>query len=96
MPNFQKLSNGLKKNGLKTVCADIRSQKSYLEIDWTVPKLLIIGSEGHGLSETERNQTDESLIIPMENGVESLNAAVACGVILFEAKRQRGLTPDYY
>lgn len=86
---FSEVINWAKSNGIKSVCADIRSQKSYLEIGWKVPRLLIVGSEGHGLSESERLQTDESLIIPMANEVESLNVAVACGVILFEAKRQR-------
>lgn len=74
---------------LKSVCADARGEKSYTEIDWTRPRLLVVGSEGHGLNEAERAATDESLIIPMHNGVESLNVAVACGVILFEAERQR-------
>lgn len=74
---------------IKSVCADIRSEKSYLEIDWNIPRLLVLGSEGHGLSSDEREQMDESLIIPMANGVESLNVAVASGVILFEAKRQK-------
>lgn len=87
---FTEVINWTKAIGIKSVCADIRSQKSYLEIDWKVPKLLIVGSEGHGLTEAERLATDESLIIPMANGVESLNVAVACGIILFEAKRQRG------
>lgn len=76
---------------IKSVCADIGSKKSYTEIDWNDPKLLIFGSEGHGLTDAEINNTDESLIIPMENSVESLNVAVACGVILFEAKRQKDL-----
>lgn len=74
---------------IKSVCADIKSETSYTEIDWSEPKLLIFGSEGHGLSETEMNSTAENLIIPMANSVESLNVAVACGVILFEAKRQK-------
>lgn len=87
--DFSEVLAWAKRQGIKSVCADIRSQKSYLEIDWTMPRLLVIGSEGHGLSEVERIQTDESLIIPMANGVESLNAAVASGVMLFEAKRQR-------
>jgi TrmH family RNA methyltransferase len=87
--DFSETLEWAKRQGIKSVSADIRSQKSYLEIDWTMPRLLIIGSEGHGLSEAERIQTDESLVIPMANGVESLNAAVASGVILFEAKRQR-------
>lgn len=76
-------------NGIKTVCADIKSEKSYTELDWNEAKLLIFGSEGHGLTEAEMSSTNESLKIPMENEVESLNVAVACGVILFEAKRQR-------
>jgi tRNA G18 (ribose-2'-O)-methylase SpoU len=41
------------------------------------------------LSKAEQAATDESLIIPMENAVESLNVAVAAGIILFEAKRQQ-------
>lgn len=86
---FFDVVNWAKAREIQSVCADIRSQKSYLEIDWKVSKLLIVGSEGHGLSESERLQTDESLIIPMANEVESLNVAVACGIVLFEAKRQR-------
>lgn len=78
-----------RRHNLKSVCADIGSTKSYTEIDWKTGRLLIVGSEGHGLNEAERKSADESLIIPMENGVESLNLAVACGVVLFEAKRQR-------
>lgn len=75
--------------GIKTVCADIKSEKNYTELNWNEAKLLIFGSEGHGLTETEMTSTNESLKISMENEVESLNVAVACGVILFEAKRQR-------
>ncbi len=74
---------------LTSVCADVNSKKSYLEIDWKKPRLLIFGSEAHGLSQEERSVIDESLIIPMENQVESLNLAVSSGVILYEAKRQR-------
>jgi TrmH family RNA methyltransferase len=85
---FEALQWGRERN-LKSVCADVRSQKSYAEIDWKAPRLLVIGSEGHGLNPAERDAVDEDLIIPMENGVESLNVAVACSVILFEAKKQR-------
>jgi len=76
-----------KEHNLVSVCADINAEKSYLEIDWKKPRLLIFGSEAHGLSAEERAAVDESLVIPMENEVESLNLAVSCGVILFEAKR---------
>ncbi len=73
---------------LISVCADVNSSKSYTEIDWNAPRLVIFGSEAHGLSAKEREKIDESLIIPMGNNVESLNLAVSCGIILFEAKRQ--------
>lgn len=77
-----------KQGNLISVCADINSEKSYTKIDWQSPRLLIFGSEAHGLSSKEREKVDESLIIPMEKPVESLNLAVACSIILFEAKRQ--------
>ncbi|MDQ3180740.1 MAG: RNA methyltransferase, partial [Acidobacteriota bacterium] len=76
-----------KEKNLISVCADINAEKSYLEIDWKKPRLLIFGSEAHGLSAEESAAVEESLVIPMENGVESLNLAVSCGVILFEAKK---------
>lgn len=78
-----------RKHNIKSVCADINSRKNYTEINWKLGRLLIFGSEGHGLTEAERKAANENLIIPMENNVESLNIAVACGVVLFEAKRQR-------
>ncbi|MEP6704118.1 MAG: TrmH family RNA methyltransferase, partial [Acidobacteriota bacterium] len=46
------------------------------------------GSEAHGLPESGLEGVDEKIRIPMEGSVESLNLAVACGVILFEARRQ--------
>ena len=90
---FEALSWSKEKN-LISVCADVNAEKSYLDIDWKKPRLLIFGSEAHGLNSEERRQIDESLIIPMENNVESLNLAVSCGVILFEAKRQSSRSAD--
>lgn len=87
--DFFEAINWAKEKNVISVCADINAKKSYLEIDWRKPRLLIFGSEAHGLSVEERDVIDESLIIPMENGVESLNLAVSSGVILYEAKRQR-------
>ena len=76
-----------KEKNLKTVAADISAEKSYTQIDWTAPKLLIFGSEAHGLSDKDLAKIEEKIYIPMENGVESLNLAVSCGIILFEAKK---------
>lgn len=76
-----------KENKFSTVCADINSKKNLWEVDWKKPRLIVFGSEAHGLSEDERDQIDEDLIIPMENETESLNLAVSCAVVLYEAKR---------
>jgi TrmH family RNA methyltransferase len=77
-------------NKIKTVCADVQAEKKHTEIDWRRRVALIIGSEARGLAPDEINQTDEQIRIPMKMPVESLNAAVAGGIILYEAARQRG------
>ncbi len=86
--DFYEVLNWAKANNFTSVCADVNAKKSYLEIDWRKPRLLVFGSEAHGLSAEEFGKVDEDLLIPMENSVESLNLAVSAGVILFEAKRQ--------
>ena len=75
-------------NGLQTVATEADASSSYTEIDWRQPGMLVMGSEAHGLSDEESGRVDVRVSIPMENTVESLNLAVACGVIVFEARRQ--------
>ncbi len=86
--DFYKVLDWAKDKNFTSVCADVNAEKSYLEIDWKQPRLLVFGSEAHGLSAEERTKIDESILIPMKNSVESLNLAVSTAVILFEAKRQ--------
>jgi TrmH family RNA methyltransferase len=86
--NFFEALDWADQAGLVSVCADARAEKSYTELDWKMPRLVIFGSEAHGLSEREKASVIEEMKIPMENEVESLNLAVSSGVILFEAKRQ--------
>ena len=62
--------------------------ESYSALDWKKQRLLVFGSEAHGLSRNELEQVDQKIKIPMAASVESLNLAVAAGIILFEAKRQ--------
>jgi TrmH family RNA methyltransferase len=57
-------------------------------VDWRGPTAIVIGSEGQGLSEAVRKAT-QAVHIPTQ-GVESLNAAIAAAVFLYEASRQRG------
>lgn len=60
----------------------------YYAEDLTQPFALIIGNEAHGLSQSARTLARRTLSIPLANSVESLNAAMAAGIILFEAVRQ--------
>jgi tRNA G18 (ribose-2'-O)-methylase SpoU len=53
--------------------------------------MLVVGSEAHGLNPEHKKTLDELVSIPMSDGVNSLNLAVSVGVILYEAKRQRGI-----
>jgi 23S rRNA (guanosine2251-2'-O)-methyltransferase len=57
----------------------------------TGPLLLVVGSEGKGLSRLVRQTCDVTVSIPMTGPVESLNASVAAGVVLAEVARQRRL-----
>ena len=78
-------------SGIRSFAADIRAHRSYTDADWRSPAMLVFGSEAHGLSAHELAIVDEVVHIPMENSVESLNLAVSAGILLFEAKRQRGI-----
>lgn len=69
--------------------ADAAAGRAYYDVDWTRPSALIIGSEAHGAGREGRHLATGSIAIPMAGDAESLNAAVAASVILFEALRQR-------
>jgi RNA methyltransferase, TrmH family len=69
--------------------ADAAATMPYHAADWRQPSALIIGNEAHGLSAEARSLARELIGIPMRGRAESLNAAVAGSVILFEALRQR-------
>lgn len=73
---------------LVTTAADIAADETYTSLDWKKPRLLVFGSEAHGLTENELERVEQPVRIPMDNSVESLNIAVSSGIILFEAKRQ--------
>jgi TrmH family RNA methyltransferase len=76
-------------NGMSVWLADARGALPYTEVDWTRPSALIVSGEADGASAEAQNLATGRVFIPMQNSVESLNAAVAAAVILFEAQRQR-------
>ena len=76
-------------SNVRVIAADVSARQSYVEADWRGGRMLVLGSEAHGLDSTELELVDETILIPMENEVESLNLAVSAGIIMFEANRQR-------
>lgn len=74
---------------LRTAAADVGAVSVYTDINWSLPRLVIFGSEAQGLSDEVLDLVEEKMIIPMQNGVESLNLGVSAGIILFEAVRQK-------
>jgi TrmH family RNA methyltransferase len=78
----------LEQHGLDVYAAVPSGQRDLASVDLTRPCALIIGSEGSGVSDRLRAGAAD-LRIPT-SGVESLNAALAAGILLYEARRQRG------
>jgi TrmH family RNA methyltransferase len=76
-------------HGLATVAAVGHEGERYDRLDFRGPVALIVGNEGAGLPEAALRAADQEATIPMRSPVESLNVAVAAGVLLFEAARQR-------
>lgn len=75
--------------GASVFLAEARQGRPYYEIDWRGPAVLVIGSEPHGIHPDLQALGYAFTHIPMPGGFESLNAAVAAGVLLFEVVRQR-------
>jgi RNA methyltransferase, TrmH family len=75
--------------GFQVVATTAKADLDYWAVDYTQPTLILVGNEGAGLSNALRSAATLQVSIPLSAGVESLNAAIATAVILYEAKRQR-------
>ena len=76
-------------SGLQVVGLDADGDTTVDAIDGSVPTVVVVGSEGKGLSRLVRENCDAVVSIPMAGPTESLNASVAAGVVLAEIARQR-------
>ena len=74
---------------IHSVCADASASRNYTDVDWHRPCALILGPESTGLAHEEITAARETVRIPMQGVVESLNVSVAAGILLYEAVRQR-------
>jgi TrmH family RNA methyltransferase len=75
--------------GMQILATLPNASLTYWEVDLLVPTLIILGNEGAGLSADLTNLASLQVQIPLSRGVESLNVAIAAGLILYEAQRQR-------
>ncbi len=85
------LIDALKEKHYKLVVADLSGQTSYFDADLQGPVVLIIGNENKGPSAEFLQNADLVVKIPLLGPVESLNASVAAGILIYEAVRQQSM-----
>ncbi len=84
---------GLQQSGVKLYAAWLQGSVPYDEPDYSAGSAFLIGNEGNGLREETAELSDQKIRIPMGGKLESLNAAMSAGILMYEAARQRRLTP---
>lgn len=80
----------LKAQKISIYCAALQASKIYTTQDFTTATALVMGTEATGLSDEWLQQSTQNIIIPMQGEIDSMNVSVAAGILIFEAKRQRG------
>jgi len=89
--NLAQTVEKLKKLNFWIVGTDMVATKTYSEIDVSTALCVIIGSEGKGISRLLKETADYLVKIPMVGKVNSLNASVSAGIIIFEILKKKGL-----
>ena len=87
--NLSRTVEDLKKKGVWIAGTALEAEGYHFDTDLNGPLAVIIGSEGEGMSRILREKCDFLVKIPMLGRIESLNASVAAGILLYEAVRQR-------
>jgi len=87
--NLARTLRTLRDRGVWLVGADVDGDRTIYESDLHGPLAVVMGAEGSGLRRLTREHCDLLVRIPMRGAVASLNVAVAAGIVLFEAVRQR-------
>lgn len=78
----------LRQRGFSIYAAALESSIPYDEPDYTHPSAFLVGNEGNGLTAAARAEADKAVRIPMGGKVESLNAAIASAILMYEVRRQ--------
>ncbi len=87
--NLKQTIDDLKKQGFWVVGTDLENATDYREIDYSGKIVLVVGNEGNGMSRIIKESCDFIAKIPMYGKVNSLNASVACGIMIYEVVRQK-------
>ncbi len=80
---------GLRQRGWTVIASDLHGEDFYSHPDPGGRFILVVGSEAHGISDATRVAADMLLKLPMRGGAESLNAAVAAGIMMYELMREQ-------
>ena len=78
----------LKKEGIWVFGADMDG-KDYTSFDYSMPDAIVIGNEGNGIGRLVAQKCDEIISLPMCGKINSLNASVAAGVLMYQVVRTR-------
>ena len=89
--NLKDAVDKFKENDIWTFVAETGGENIYSKKLGHLPIAVIIGSEGNGVKQSLRTYCDGIITLPLQGKVNSLNASVACGIVIFEILRQRGL-----
>jgi TrmH family RNA methyltransferase len=89
---FDEVIDWCRARRIETVSTDLCAGRAHTEHDWGGARAVVCGAEAGGLAPEEIARTDARVRVPMREPVESLNVAVALGIVLYEAARQRGFT----
>lgn len=89
--NVTRTLQQLKQQGFWITGAEAQADKSYTEVDFTEPTVIVIGSEGKGISRLVRETCDYLVHLPMRGKINSLNASVAAALLMYEVYRKRNV-----
>ena len=78
----------LRERGWRVIASDLHGADFYAHPDPGDRYVLVIGNEARGISDAVRAEADMLLKLPMRGGAESLNAAVAAGIMMYELTKQ--------
>lgn len=89
--NDYKWIGDLKEKNVKLIAADLNTDKTYTNIDYRKNIAIVIGNEANGIDKKISDNVDEKVTIPILGKIESLNAGIAAGILIYKAVEEKHL-----